>query len=236
MRCLRFFRGVAQDRKQSGVYLLCEPTVLFHIESLAGLQTMQRTDTFRLWHSRYWENAQMDRHLTASGLSPDKLAQLWNIGSETDRAEPEVDQDSKKTELLRDLLAGTLPAQLDKGKARSTEKTHLQSVVSSIADKPIERLIQNSGTDVALLRRVKDHGKRLSDNAESKAQYHVANTVYYAAIASALVFHDKRITKFSYKDLGKYFRRLDKEKWIPEALRGLLSRAAEYCQMRQSRL
>jgi len=178
----------------------------------------------------------MDSHPSASGLSPDKLAQLWNIGSETDRAEPGVDQDSRKTELLRDLLAAALPARPDKGKSRSIEKTHLQSVVSSITDKPIERLIQNLGTDVALLREVKDHGKRLSDRAESKAEYHVANTVYYAAIASALVFHDKRITKFSYKDLEKYFRRLDKEKWIPQALRSLFSRAAEYCQMRQSRL
>jgi hypothetical protein len=177
----------------------------------------------------------MDRHPTTSGLRPDKLAQLWNIGSETDQAESDVDRDSKKTELLRDLLAGALPARSPKGESQSIEKTHLQSVVSSIADKPIEKLIQNSGTDVALIRKVKDHGKKLSDRAKSKAEYHVANTVYYAAIASALVFHDKKITKYSYRDLDKYFRRLDKEKWIPEALRSLFSRAAEYCQIRQGR-
>ena len=177
----------------------------------------------------------MDKHPTASGLSPDKLAQLWNIGSEADQAQVDVDPDIRKTELLRDLLAGALAARPPKGKSRSTEKTHLQSVVSSIADRPIERLIQDSETDVALLRQVKEYGKKLSDNAEAKAESHVANTVYYAAIASALVFHDKRITKYSYKDLEKYFRRLDKEKWIQETLRGLFSRAAEYCQMRQSR-
>ncbi len=178
----------------------------------------------------------MDKHPTASGLSPDKLAELWNIGSETDQAEPDVDLDIRKTELLRDLFAGALPAQTSKGESRPTEKTHLESVVSSVADKSIERLVQNSGTDVAVLRRVKDHGKKLSDRAESKAQYRAANTVYYAAIASALVFHDKKITKYAHRDLDKYFRRLDKEKWIPQALRSLFSRAAEYCQMRQSRL
>ena len=94
--------------------------------------------------------------------------------------------------------------------------------------------MQNSGTDVVVLRKVKDYGKKLSDKAESKVQYHAANTVYYAAIASALVFHDKKITKYSYRDLDKYFCRLDKEKWIPEALRSLFSRAAEYCQVRQN--
>ena len=66
----------------------------------------------------------MDKHPTASGLSPDRLAQLWNIGSETDQAEPDVDLDIRKTELLRDLLAGALPARPPKGE--STEKTSLQ--------------------------------------------------------------------------------------------------------------
>ncbi len=111
-----------------------------------------------------------------------------------------------------------------------------RSVVDSLVGKAIGKTLQDPEGDVTILRKVKDHGKKLSDNAEAKAEYHVANTIYYAAIASALVFHNKRITKFSYKDLRKYFRHLDKEKWIPEALRALFSRAAEYCQMRQRTL
>jgi hypothetical protein len=177
----------------------------------------------------------VDKHPTTSGLSPAKLARLWNIGSETDQANWDVDEDSKKTELLRDLLVGTLPVRPRKGKSRSIETTRLQSVVGSIADKTIQELVQNAGTDIAILRKVKEYGKRLSDNAMVKAESHVANTIYYAAIASALVFHDKRITKFSYKDLENYFHRLDKEKWIPQAIRNLFLRAAEYCQMKQGR-
>ena len=174
----------------------------------------------------------MDKHPTASGLSPDKLAQLLNIGSETDKAEPGMDQDNRKTELLQDLLAGTLPTCLSKVKLHRKGQRNLRSAVNSMIDKTIDKILQDPGVDITLLRKVKDHGKKLSDNAGAKAEYHVANTIYYAAIASALVFHNRRITKFSYKDLKKYFCRLDKEKWIPEAIRSLFSRAAEYCQMR----
>ena len=174
----------------------------------------------------------MDKYPTASGLSPDKLAQLWSIGSETDKAEPDMDQDNRKTELLQDILAGTLSTSPSKAKLHRKEQGNLRSAVNSLVDKTIDKILQDPGADITRLRKVKDHGKKLSDNAGSKAEYHVANTVYYAAIASALVFHNRRITKFSYKDLEKYFCRLDQEKWIPEALRSLFSRAAEYCQMR----
>ena len=178
----------------------------------------------------------MNKHPTTSGLSPDKLAKLWTIGSETEQAGPAIDEGSRKTELLLDLLAGALPAPTTGRKSRLTEKTRRQSVVGSITDKAIAELILDSGTDVALLRRVKEYGKKLSDNTKGKAESHVAGTIYYATIASALVFHDKRITKFSYEDLRNYFNRLDKEEWIPQSLRSLFSKAAEYCQMRRSRL
>lgn len=177
----------------------------------------------------------MDEQPTTFGLSPDKLAGLWNIGSDTNQAEEAVDQDNRKTELLRDRLAETLPVVSSKAKSRPRERTNLRSVINSLVDEPIEKLLQDPKTDLALIRKVKDRGKKLSESAKSKTEYHVANTIYYAAIATALVFHDRRITKFSYKDLEKYFRQLSKENWIPEALRGLFTRACEYCTMRQSR-
>ena len=177
----------------------------------------------------------MKKHSTTSGLSPKRLAKLWNIGSDADQAQPDMDESSRKTELLRDLLAAALPSPQYKHKSRLACKPDVLSVVNSITDKTIEELVRNPDSDVALLRKIKEYGKKLSDNAGVKSESHAAIVIYYAAIASALVFHDKRITKFSYKDLGDYFHRFDKEKWIPEGLRSLFSRAAEYCRMRRSR-
>lgn len=175
----------------------------------------------------------MDKRPTTLGLSPDKLAGLWNIGSDAEETEKVVDSDNKKTELLRDLLAGTLPTHSPKVRSRPKEQKHPKTVIHSVTDVPIEKLLQNPETDIAFLRGIKDYGKKLSGNAKSKIEYQVANTIYYAAIANALVSYDRRITTFSYNDLEIYFRRLAREKWIPEAIRGLFTKAGEYCRLRR---
>ena len=178
----------------------------------------------------------MDKRPTTFGLSPNRLAGLWNIGSDTEEAEKFADPESKKTELLRDLLAGILQTHSPKAQSRPKEQKLRKSVIHSVTDLPIEKLLHNPETGIILLRGIKDYGKKLSGKAKSKVEYQAANTLYYAAIASALVFHDRRITKFSYKDLEVYFRRLDQENWIPEALRKLFARACEYCRMKHGGL
>ena len=175
----------------------------------------------------------IDKRPTTFGLSPDKLAGLWNIGSDTEEAEKPEDQNNKKTELLRDLLCGPLPTHSPKAASRIKKQMYQKSIVNYLMDIPIEKLLNNPETDIVLLRKVKDHGKKLSGNAISQAEYQVANAVYYAAIASALIYHDQRITKFSYKDLEKYFVRLCHESWLPETLRQFFARACEYCRNRQ---
>ncbi|MFC1603549.1 hypothetical protein ACFL5F_00855 [Planctomycetota bacterium] len=175
----------------------------------------------------------MDERPTTFGLSPDKLAGLWNIGSDSDETEKAADPDIEKTELLEDMLSGPLPKHLPKATSRTKKQIHPKSIVNYLTDVPIEKLLNNPETDIVLLRKVKDHAKKLSGNAKSQAEYHVANTIYYASIASALIFHDRRITKFSYKDLEGYFQRLDQEQWLPEALHGLFMKACKYCRMRQ---
>jgi len=176
----------------------------------------------------------MDKRPTTFGLSPNKLAGLWNIGSDVGEAEKATDLNNKKTELLRDLLAGTLPTQSPKAKSRPKGLKHQKSVVSFLTNVPIEKLLMSPETDIALIRKIKNYCKKLSSNAKSKVEYQVANTVYYAAIASALIFHDRRITKFSYKNLEGYFQRLGRENWIPETLVRLFTKAWEYCSVRQS--
>jgi len=176
----------------------------------------------------------MDKRPTTFGLSPNKLAGLWNIGSDTDEAEKSYDTSNKKTELLRDLLSGPLPTHSPKAVSRIKKQMHPKSIINFLTDVPIEKLLNNPETDIVLLRKVKDHGKKLSGDAKSQVEYQVANTVYYAAIASALIFHDRRITTFSYKNLEGYFQSLGHENWLPEALRKFFTRACEYCRVRQS--
>lgn len=78
----------------------------------------------------------------------------------------------------------------------------------------------------------KDYGRRLSANAESEAEDHTAITIYYAAIAHALIYHDLKIAKYSYTDLKKSFFQLSRQNWIPENLCDLFRKASEYCKAR----
>ncbi|MFC1635923.1 hypothetical protein ACFL5Z_13875 [Planctomycetota bacterium] len=175
----------------------------------------------------------MDKRPTTLGLSPDKLAGLWNIGSKAEETGKAADSDSKKTELLRDLLSGTVQPHTPKAKSGSKKQTHQKSFSNFLTDVSIDKLLQNPKTDITLLRKIKEHGKRLSEGAKSKTEYQVANTIYYAAIASALVFHRRSLTTFSFNDLEQYFLRLKEERWIPTSLRSLFKKACEYCLMRK---
>jgi len=175
----------------------------------------------------------MDKQPTTLGLSPDKLAGLWNIGSNSEETEKAADSDSKKTELLRDLLSGTLKTHTRKAKSRPNKQAHQKSFPNFLSDVSIEKLLQNPETDIALLRQIKEYGKRLSDEAQSKTEYRVANTIYYAAIACALVFQRRRLTTFSFKDLEQSFLHLNEKSWIPVSLRSLFKKASDYCLMRK---
>jgi hypothetical protein len=178
----------------------------------------------------------MDKQPTTLGLSPDQLAGLWNIGSNAEETETPGDSDSKKTELLRDLLSGTLKTHTPKAKSRPKKQAHQKSFSNFLTEASIEELLQNPRTDITVLRQIKEHGKRLSEGAQSRTEYQVANTIYYAAIASALVFHRLRITTFSFEDLQQSFLHLNEESWIPASLRSLFEKAYEYCLMRKETL
>jgi len=97
---------------------------------------------------------------------------------------------------------------------------------------PIGKLLQDPKTDTAVIRMVKDYGRTLSTRAKSEAEHQAANTVYYAAIAHALVFHKLKITNFSYGDLQSSFSRLSQEKWITKGLVDLFAKASEHCKAR----
>lgn len=172
----------------------------------------------------------MDKKITTFGMNPEKLARLLNIGSDNKQAETKLDEDEIKAELLLDRLAETL--RLDPSTRKTLPKNlgQLCDTIGALAAEPIRNLLQDPKTDIVLIRKIKDHGKKLSQTAKAEAEHQVANTIYYAAIAYALVFHNLKITTFSYKDLGQSFSLLSKEVWIAEGFQSLFAKASEYCQ------
>jgi hypothetical protein len=170
----------------------------------------------------------MDKESTAFGLSPKKVVDLLRIGSDprpTSRVPERV-----KAELLRNRLSETLPVSSSSSGKLAKEQGQMRRMIDTLASDPIGKILQNPKTDINLLRKTKNHGRRLSEQAKTESEHHTANVIYYAAIASALVFHNQRITRFSSKDLETSFTLLGKAKWIPSDLSSLFRKANQYYQ------
>lgn len=172
----------------------------------------------------------MKKEPTAFGLSMKKVVELLNIGSDVSSAPDEIDQ--QKADLLSDRLNDTLPLYYSTKEKTDSRLKRLGQTIAALAGEPIGKLLQDPKTDISIIRMTKDYGRKLSTTYESEAEHHTANTIYYAAIAYALIYHNLKITKLSYEDLQKSFSQLSKEGWIPNNLRDLFTKASEYSKIR----
>lgn len=170
----------------------------------------------------------MKKESTTFGLSLKKVVKLLNIGSDISTAASDTDQ--QKAGLLSDRLNETLPLFASTKEKLTKKLERLRRTIEALAGEPIGKLLQDPKTDIAIIRMIKDYGRKLSTHANSEDEHHASNTIYYAAIAHALVYYDLRITKFSYKDLQHSFCHLSQEKWIPEGLLGLFTKASKCCE------
>ena len=170
----------------------------------------------------------MKKEPTTFGVSPKEVVELLKIGLDVSSAPSEIDQ--QKADLLSDRLNDTLPLYYSTKQKTDSRLKRLGQTIAALAGEPIGKLLQDPKTDISIIRMTKDFGRKLSASVKSEAEHHTANTIYYAAIAHALVYHNLKITKYSYKDLQESFFQLSKEDWIPKNLRNLFTKASAYCE------
>jgi len=168
-----------------------------------------------------------DQSLT-SGLDPEKLHDLLRICTGMTEEQQTTDSDQKKAELLQDMLAETLPVDAFTGQL-SEQLTTLCQTFGISSQQSVRDLLSNPKTDINLIIVIKDYFKKKPISTGSKDEHDVINTIYYAAIAYALVIHNMKITKYSYKQLHKAFKIYKNLKWIPQFISNLFGRAYEYC-------
>jgi len=163
------------------------------------------------------------------GLNREKLGKLWKIGEDILKDEKETDSETIKAELLQSQLAESLP--LDVGIHHL-----LPNIFSVVCEKlkpftgcSFKDLLIDPETDPLILETIKDFHKKQAESAPSELGQEIAAIIYYTAIASALVHHDIRITKFSYKELRRSFGELRQTVWLLPDLRDLFNRAYNQC-------
>lgn len=164
---------------------------------------------------------------TTCGLSPEKVAELLNIAKDVGSAPVDINQ--HKSDLINEKLRETVPIYFSTEQKPTKKLKRLRHTIAALSGEPVGELLENPKTDIKLIRMIKDYGRKLSAYAESEIEHHVSNTIYYAAIAHALVYNDVKITNYSYENLIDFFNHLSNEKWMPKTLCSLFIKANEYC-------
>jgi hypothetical protein len=166
---------------------------------------------------------------TTYGLNPESLARLFEMGLEGMPPDGNPSGGPTPAEALRNIL--TNPLSLDPATPDSLPTVlnwPFDKVIAAAGGTVIDLLL-DSGTDLAVIKVLKDYGKELARQGGPKGKQAAATIVYYAAIASALVFHQQKITKHRLDRLHEAYTALAGKPWIPSELRNLFRKASDVC-------
>ena len=174
----------------------------------------------------------MERRSTY-GLRLDQLAGLFSLGVDCPAEGHEGQQ--RMAAMLREHLTCALPSGPLLLDALVMMVGRLGYETRALGGKTLVEVLLDPRTDPGLLRAIKECCKRLSSSLESKVESAIATTLYYAAMAGALVYHDKKITQHSYDALDGAFAMLIEKPWMDRELAGLFSSARSICQGKRGR-
>ena len=151
------------------------------------------------------------------------------MGTDEHNYETGISAEQKKAELLVDRLAESLLPDSSVIKLLPAIPSLLSGVMGICGEEPIGDLLQNPEVEISVLRKIKNYNNKLSKSGESEIERDIAVVLYYSAIAGALVFHNKKISWFSYKNLERSFSSLIGKSWITIELVTLFTKAREIC-------
>lgn len=164
----------------------------------------------------------------SSATKPQQLADMLGIGLEAGQAN-QGGPNELTAELLRNKLDGPLPPD-------PAAVAKLPSILDNIykelvpgGRRSLGEALAEPKTDINTIVRIKDHAKQTAAPDCPEPQRTVSVTVYYTAIASALIFHDRKITTYSYDTVAVAFAKLLDKPWIPLALSEHLKTARRIC-------
>ena len=168
----------------------------------------------------------MDAKKTTFGADPQRMADMLGTGTEADSAD--LTPDEVKEELLGMRLAGSLPLTQkqanDLAVLMGEFRKHLPLQGRSLGE-----VILDEETELDVLSEIKEYGKSLSTAPESEVDRDIGLTIYYAAIASVILFHNQRITSYSFGALAEAFETLIDKRWMNPKLARHLAKARTAC-------
>ena len=174
----------------------------------------------------------MEEPLKKFELNVEQSTNLLRLCRNADEQRTDETQEKNRASVLLDVLGSKLPVNPALLESLPPVLRALSEELKSVSGLPLGDLLQDSQTKIAFIRRIKDFAKELGSSAKDKVERDVALAVYFAAIAVALVFHDVRISQYSYKELAQSFETLAEHDWTTLSLANLYKEARKYCARR----
>ena len=171
----------------------------------------------------------MDNESQEFDLNRYQKSRLLSLGLGSNPHELSTDKVEQKADMLYDVLTRTLPVDPSVVNSLPDVVRGLSSGLHSLAGLPIGDLLQDPTTDITIFKRIKQYAKDSGTSTSSETESDVFLAVYYAAIASALLFKHEKITEHSNKDLERFFSSFTEKDWVIEEIKGLFHGAQRLC-------
>lgn len=162
-------------------------------------------------------------------LNTEQSTNLLRLCLESNREKKQQAAEKNRADLLLDTLASKLPVDPALLESLPAILRSLSEKLQSVSGLPLGDLLQNPQTKTTLIRRIKDFAKESGVSANDEIERDVALAIYFAAIACALLFHNAKISEYSYKELEQSFKTLSKHDWLPPNLSRHFKKARRYC-------
>jgi len=168
----------------------------------------------------------MSTKKTTFGTDPQRMADMLGMGAgaNSDALSP----DEAREDLLCKRLRGSLPL-------TQTQANDLAVIAGEVWERlPLQgralgEVILDDETELEVFVEIKEYGKALSTATESEVDRDVGLTIYYAAIASAILFCKQVITSYSFGALADAFAALVDKQWMNPKLARHFAKARKAC-------
>ena len=169
---------------------------------------------------------------TTYGLSPDRLVSLLAIGQPRGEGRHNPRAGRTLSDVLQDMLSNELSLDPALPDSLPSVLNWPSDEVFAISGQSMNDLLLDCSTDLAVIKTLKDYAKELVRRGGRGMKQAAATAIYYAAIASALVFHRCKITKYPYPKLQEAYAELRQKSWVPLELKDLFQKAHALCKQR----
>jgi hypothetical protein len=173
------------------------------------------------------------KNRTTYGLRLDQMADIFSMGADDPDPADEEQHGRRMADLLREQLACPMPKGSVFCDVMLMMMTQSGGDPRLLAGKSLQEVLLDPQTDIGLLQAIKDCSKRLSCMLDSEAETALATTVYFAALAGALVYHDQKITQSPYEKLNESFALLIEKTWMAGELVELFHEARRICESKR---